>query len=588
MVAKRGSRTYKGLGIAPGVAVGRVKVVDGGHFPAQVPSHTIAEGDMAREIERFRGACAQAREDLNALADRVEAQLGRREADLVRPEALMVEDPAFLAEVEEIIIEEQKNAEAAVAEVAQRFERLIAAMDDPYLRERSTDVRDAGRRILANLLFVEGELVVSLTEPCIVVASHLVPSLAVRLEREMVRGLVTEHGGYTSHAAILARTLGIPAVTGLPGIIDEVTDGETLVVNGSRGTATVRPTRASLRTYTRLAQQHATDRRRILAESSEPAVTRDGVRVVVQANVGRPEEIELAREYHADGIGLYRTEFEYLTDPALPSEEALYEHYARAARAFPEGGVTIRVLDIGGDKFPPSVPLAHEDNPFMGLRGLRLLLERAEELMLPQLRAIIRAAAHGPISIMYPMVTGVEDMMAARKVFARAAAELGEPNVSIEQGVMVEVPSCVHMLGEMLRRGGFASVGTNDLVQYVLAADRNSERMADAYDPFHPAVIRILEEIRRTCRELDRPVSVCGEVTSDPHFLPMLLGLGYRTLSVNVGALAYVKHAVRGLSLADCEALAELTLRADTAQRVHRAVRRFARAAGPGPLASNA
>lgn len=567
--------------------MGKVKLVDVGNLPAQAPRYTIGEGDIEREVARLRDACGKAREDVTALADRVEERLGRREADLIRPQALMVEDPTFIARVEELMVEKRQNVEACVAEVMDGFEKLILATDDPYLRERSVDVRDAGRRILANLLHVDGEVAVDLREPSVVVSTHLVPSLTVRLDRSMLLALATEHGGYTSHAAILARAMGIPAVTSLTGIADEVVDGETVIVNGSAGTVTVHPTRKRLQTCSHLAHDLAVHRQEAAAACAEPAVTQDGCRISVQANVGRPEEVELAAKCGAEGIGLYRTEFEYLAESSVPSEDALYQSYARAAEAFGDAGVVVRVLDIGGDKFPSSVPLAHEENPFMGMRGLRLLLERAEELMLPQLRAILRASAHGRVSVLYPMVTSVEDLVASGRLFRRAAREVGVAESSVRQGLMVEVPSCVHMLDEMLSRAAFASVGTNDLVQYVLAADRNSERMADTYDAFHPAVIRILKAISATALAADRPVSVCGEVAGDPHFVPLLLGLGYRALSVNVGSIPLVKRVIRQLSLPDCEKLAGEVLKVPTCQRVRRAAERFLHSRG-GELSAKA
>jgi phosphotransferase system enzyme I (PtsI) len=580
MGAKRRSVTFGGLAVAPGLAVGKARIVDVAHFPSQVPRYAIRKQDIGREVERFRAACDKAHKELNELADRVEKQLGRAEAELIRPQAAMVQDPAFIAAVEEAIVEEHRNAEAAVGRVLDKFVGLIEATDDLYLKERGADVRDAGRRVLGHLLFVGGDPGAALTEPCIVVASHLMPSLTVRLSGQLVLGLATEHGGYTSHAAILARALGIPAVTGLKGITDEIVSGEVLVIDGSRGAVIARPSRQCLRDSGRMARKFAADRRQIIAEAAEPAETADGCRIRLQANVGRPEEIQMALDYRADGIGLYRTEFEFLTESRFPSEDELYEHYARAAEAFPDDGVAIRVLDIGGDKFPASIPLAHEENPFLGVRGLRLLLERADELMVPQLRALIRAAARGPISILYPMVSGVEEFDRARAIFRRVARLAGADDLRVPQGLMIEVPSCIYILPELLSRADFASVGTNDLVQYILAADRNSERLADTYDPFHPAVVRILHEICRTGRKAGKPISVCGEIAGDPAFLPLLLGSGYRTLSVNVGAIPYVKHVVRKLNLADCEALMAEALKAPVAADVRRAAERLVQPAG--------
>ncbi len=576
---KSRSRKYKGIAVAQGLAVGKAKVVDVTHFPSQAPRYRINLQDVEGELGRLRKACATAHDELNQLADKVEAQLGRREADLIRPQALMVDDPGFTTEVEELIIEQRLNVEAAVAQVIGRFEKLIASLEDRYLRERSADVRDAGRRILGHLLFVDGEIAPRLAEPCVVVSEHLVPSLTVHLDRDKILGLATERGGFTSHAAILARSLGIPAVTGLEGITDEVVDGETIIVDGMKGIAIVGPAPSWLGRYRKLARQYGTDREAVIAHAREPSRTKDGVRIMVHANVGRPEEVALAVDYGADGVGPYRTEFEYLSGPALPSEDMLAEHYGAAAEAFGDKGVVLRVLDIGGDKFPPSIPLAHEENPFIGLRGLRLILQHVEDLLLPQLRAIIRAGARGKVSVIYPMVSSVEDLEAVQRLFRRAAAQVAdaghEVGKSVRQGIMIEVPSCIPLLPELLERSQFTSVGTNDLVQYLLAADRNSERMVDAYDPFHPAVLRILETICRISAQKKTHISVCGEIASDCFFLPLLLGLGYRTVSVNVGAIPYVKDTVRRLAVRDCEALASEALRAATGRAIRSAAESF-------------
>lgn len=567
--------------MAEGIAVGKARLVDTARFPSQVPRYSIGEHEMEGELKRLRVACAETRDELEELAATVEQRVGKREADLIRPQALMVQDPAFISEVEELIIEERVNVEAAVAQVMEQFEELIASVDDRYLAERSIDVRDAARRILANLLFIEHEIAPDLSEPSVVVADHLLPSLTVHLERDKVLAFASEKGGRTSHGAILARSLGIPAVTGLEGLTEQLAGGETVLVDGTQGVVIVNPSRSRLARYKKLADRYEDDRRKLIAEAGRPALSLDGVDVVVRANIGRPEEVQHVIEYGAAGVGLYRTEFDFLSEAWLPSEEALADQYGEVAEALGDRGLTLRVLDIGGDKFPASVPLQHEENPFMGLRGLRLLLRRADDLLLPQLRAIVRAADKGRVSVLYPMVASIEDLEAAKRYFRQAVDQVATQGVAssaqIPQGVMIEVPSCIPLLPELLDRSEFASVGTNDLVQYLLAADRNSDRMVDVYDPFHPAVMRTLDAIRRAGEQKGKEVSVCGEIAGDPPFLAILLGLGFRSVSVNVGVVPYIKQAVRDLDVGACETLARKVLRASTASEVHQAIEEFHR-----------
>jgi phosphotransferase system enzyme I (PtsI) len=326
MAEGRSARTYEGLSVADGVAVGRARIVDTTHTPAHVPHYEIGPQDVEREIGRLKTAAARARSALNAQADQLQARLGRREGDFIRAQALMVDDPTFLADVEQLISADRVNAEAAVAVVMERFEKTVASLEDQYLRERSVDIRDASRRILGHLLFIDGELAPQLAEPSVVVATHLVPSLTVNLDRDKILAFAAEHGGNTSHAAILARSLSIPAVTGLRGLTDELVDGEMMIVDGTAGLVILDPTEEQVAAYSRRAEELRSRRQSMIADSCDLAVTRDGARVVTLANLGRPEEIDLAAEHGAEGVGLYRTEVDYLSRSELPSEDMLAEH----------------------------------------------------------------------------------------------------------------------------------------------------------------------------------------------------------------------------------------------------------------------
>ncbi len=570
---------YKGIAVARGLAVGPAHLVDPAHFPTKVPHYRVPGEDLDREIGRFRSACAKARSELEALVVRVEQEVGRHEADIIRPQVMMVEDPTLIAEVEESIIEQKMNCEAAVAEVIGRFEKMTESLEDHYLRERSIDIRDAGRRILSQLLFVEGQFEADPDRPAVVISSHLVPSLTVHIEREKLLAFATEKGGYNSHAAILARSLGIPAVTGLENISREVVQGELMVVDGMEGVVIVRPDEEQLREYRKKARRFHVDEDEVIAHVTDPAATRDGRHLSVKANIGRPKDVEKALEYRAEGVGLYRTEFSYMSRNTVPAEEDLVREYSDVARGFGDRGVSLRILDIGGDKFPPAIPLAHEENPFIGQRGLRLMLEHVQDLMLPQLRAIIRAGAQGRVSVLYPMVTCVEDLEAAKDLYEVAYEQVKErahdAGEGIEQGIMIEVPSCIPVLEDLLEISDYATVGTNDFVQYLLVADRNSARMVDAYDPYQPAVVRMLAHIARVGVKKGKPVSICGEVGSDVSFLPVLVGLGFSALSVNVHSIPYLREAIRSLDTRECEGLAAQVLKARRGEEIRNLVSEF-------------
>jgi len=349
-------------------------------------------------------------------------------------------------------------------------------------------------------------------------------------------------------------------------------DGQTVAVDGMSGEVVVNPPQNTLERYRRAADKFWKRRERVIEQARQPSITTDETSITVQANIGRLEEAERAAEFYAEGVGLYRTEFEYLSKTALPDEEELTDRYGAVVESSPNNAVVFRVLDVGGDKHPPALSLAHEENPFLGLRGLRLFLRHKEDVALPQLRAMMRAAQRGEVKILYPMVAGQDDLEAVLELADRARRQVEKEGTAvrdIKHGIMLEVPSAVHTLPDLLELVDFASVGTNDLVQYALAADRNSERMADSYDPYHPAVLRILAYIQRVGHEAGRSVSICGECAADTHFLPILLGMDYHQLSVNVGAVPFVKRAVREVSLEDCRELAEKALEASTPEEIH-------------------
>ena len=576
VTTSRSHRTLQGYGIAPGVAIGQAAIIDVRILPGEIPSYHVDPEDIQAEMDRLKAAVAEVRIEVDALVEKVRREVGHAEANILQGHSMMLQDPSLIAQVEEIVVREQVNVEAAVAQVMAGFEQIFEAMDDEYLRDRSLDVRDVAQRIVAKLLSLDDHATALLEEPRIVVAEQLVPSLTVHLKRSHILGFVSDRGGATSHAAILARSAGIPAVSGVEGIASSVAPQQTLIVDGRDGLVIVDPTEDELRQYRGIAARFEANRRRVMESSREPVATTDNVPVHVSANIGRPGDVAAASQYHAEGIGLFRTEFEFLAADTMPTEDALAERYSRAVQAMEGAPVTIRVLDIGGDKFPPFLALPHEENPYLGRRGIRLLLDQSEDLLLPQLRAILRASAKGPVRVMYPTVAGVAEFRAAVARFEEAKAQLAKQSIPFDQGmaqgIMIEVPAAVIVLEDLLKHADFASVGTNDLVQYVLAADRNNDRLADYYDPLHPAVVRTLATIASTASRMGKDLSVCGEIAGDPLYVPLLIGLGYRTLSASPGAIPFVKDCIRHVSLTECEELAKEALEVTTVPEVRELV----------------
>ncbi len=542
-----------------------------------VPRHSITEKEISSEVIRFRQAVKAAKEELTNTAQKVREQIGSEEAGIFQAHLLMLDDPAFTEDILNLIIERKLNAEAVVMEVTNRFEKIFSGIEDEYLRERAADVQVVGRRILGKLMKSEdgfrcdghGD------EKIIVSAQTLTSSLTVHLERDHILGFAAENNlGLTAHAAILARTLGVPAVVGLPELSRYVNCGDMLVIDGFKGLICINPSQRFLELYR--ARERAFQRLQVRMKEyiAKPAVTKDGCRIYMGANVGRLADLELADQYEAEEIGLYRTEFPFMKRDEFPSEDLQFSLYKTVAESYPSG-VNLRLLDIGGDKFLSYFPLPREENPYLSWRGLRLLLE-ARGVLKTQLRAVLRASVFGRINILYPMVTSVEEVRRAKRVLEEVKNELkseGIPfNENIKQGAMIEVPAAVQLAKFLARELDFFSVGTNDLVQYTLAVDRNNQRMARFYDPLHPGHVKMLHDIIKAAKQAKIDISICGEMAGDPHFTMLLLGLGFRQMSMSSPSLVFVKDLIRSVTIADCEKMARKVLRLATAAEVWRVV----------------
>lgn len=563
-----GRATLRGICASPGVAVGSVTLFDRRSVP--IPRRAIAAAEVDPEVQRLMSALATSRRHLEEARDAIDPSAGAEHRLVLEAHLLMHRDELFVGAAIEAI-RTGINAEWAVRRALEDIVRRLASAPEAYLSDRARDVEQVGEHVLRVLTGV-GVQLPEIDAPTILVASDLSPAETARLPRERVLALVTDLGTATSHTAILARALGIPAVVGVDGVTRTLTPGCLVVVDALRGEVVVDPDEDTRHRAEERARRYRHFTGRLRDREGTPGQTRDGVRVEVLANVELEVEVDEAHAQRAEGIGLYRTEFLFLEDE-LPSEDQQAELYARVASRFTPRPVTLRTFDLGADKMP-SLGLGRAPNPALGLRGLRLALA-CPDLFRAQLRAMMRAAAVAPLRAMFPMVCTLEDLRAARAMVSSAREALereGLPHRPIAIGAMIEVPSAVVLADAIARECDFLSVGTNDLTQYALAVDRQSPRLAQLMRPLEPAVLRLLDTTRRAAGDAGVPVSICGDLASQPIAIPVLLGLGYRSLSMTASELPLVREILDRVDLATCEDLARACLACATAAEAERHV----------------
>ena len=532
--------------------------------------------DSGTELDRFRRAVTQARSELAGIQAKAEAESGTEEAAVFEAHAMMLEDPELLDSVRESIESEHQNAETALTDVAEMYAQMLEALDDEYLSERAVDIRDVSRRVLRILCGAQDSPTEGLTVPSIILAEDLTPSDTVMLDKSLVLGFCMATGGATSHTAILARGLALPAVIGAGNAILDIADGTTLIVDGDTGTLLIEPD-----TDTVVACQMAREgNQRLLADARElahePATTKDGHTVEVVANVSNVELARAALKDGAEGIGLLRSEFVYLERESLPDEEEQFQAYRSILEVFGDLPVILRTLDIGGDKKLPYLPLADEMNPFLGLRAIRLCLARPE-LFKPQLRAALRAGHGHNLKLMFPMVATVEEIRAGRAILEECRRELESEGTPVadhmEIGTMVEIPAAAVTADLLAQEVDFFSIGTNDLCQYTMAADRTNANVSDLADAFHPAVLRMVQLVINAAHAQGKWVGLCGEMAGEPLAVPILLGLGLDEFSMNPPAIPIAKQIIRSLTTGEAEELALATLEVRSPEEVKALVR---------------
>jgi phosphotransferase system enzyme I (PtsI) len=554
------------------VSIGTAVVV--GTTRVAYPKRTLSVTDVPAELDRFAAAVARAQQDLRDLSQRLSDRPA--EASILEAYIMMVDDDVLAERVKQQIANEQRCAEWAIAVAIDEIARRLAALDDSYLRERSHDVEFVGDRLLRALEGAPSQKVLpSLTGPSIIVAHDLSPADTAAMVKEPVTGFVIEVGTRTSHTAIMARALEIPAVVGVTDALREIATGDTVIVDGLRGSVVVRPTAIELEEARARGARHTAHARDLHASRDEESTTKDGIRISLRANVELPAEAILARDHGADGIGLYRTEFLYIDRALPPSEDEQFEIFRAVVEATNPKPVVLRTFDIGGDKFVSTFQVPPEMNPMLGLRAVRLALSRQDVFMV-HLRAMVRASAYGDVRIMIPMVASLNELRQVRALLARAQLEIRARGLrcadEIPLGVMIEVPAAAVLVDFFAQEAAFLSLGTNDLIQYALAIDRTSRSLAYLASPFDPSIIRLIAGVIRAGAEWDCPVSICGAMASDPLAALLLLGLGIRDFSMESAAIPEIKATFRRVTLAEAQAAAEAAVRQRTAEEVEHCV----------------
>ena len=552
---------FQGLGVSPGLARGPLFV----HRPEEetLPERQISEAELPTEIARLESALLQTRAQILDMQAKIAEAIGAKDASIFDAHLLVVEDRTLIDEVLRTLERDRRNIEAVFQEVAGRYARLLEQMDDPYLRERSMDIHDVTRRVVMNLVGRSGPALSEIKDRHILLAPNLTPSDTALLNRQLVLGFATDAGSRTSHTAIMARSLALPAIVGLHDLSGQLETGAEVLLDGYHGLLVVNPSEQTLREYDDLARSKQRVEEGLVDLRETASNTKDGHHLVLSANIELPEDIPQVKTSGADGVGLYRTEFFYLNRHELPNEEDQYRNYRQVASEILPHPIIIRTLDLGGDKAIGNLHLPTELNPFLGCRAIRFCLERPE-IFKVQLRAILRASALGNVRMMYPLISGLEEVRQANRLLEVCQAELRAEgkdfNEQMEVGIMIEVPSAALCAPELAREVDFFSIGTNDLIQYSIAVDRVNERIAHLYEPTHPAILRLIKMVVDAAHDAGIWAGVCGEMASEVTLTPLLLGLGVDELSAGAALVPRVKRAVQSLEMDACRRLASQVL----------------------------
>ena len=557
----------KGLGVSPGIGIGKAFVIE----KKSMDINKVYTEDSEKEINKLKNAIELGKSQLMDLYEKTLNEVGEKEAQIFKSHEMMLEDETFISEVELKIINEKVNADYALNEVSIYYIKMFEKIEDEYLRERSEDIKDVMTRVIRILLGIKIADYSKLTKDSIIIAKDLTPSDTAQLDKDKVAAMITEMGGKTSHAAIIARIMGIPTVVGLENITQKIKDNDIIICDGKTGKVLINPNEKQLFYYTEKKAKLQEINNELKKQIGLPTISKDGFNVSLSANIGTPHDVDMVLENDAEGIGLFRSEFIFMNRECQPSEDEQYEEYKEVLQKMGDKPVIIRTLDIGGDKNVPYFDIPKEMNPFLGYRAIRLCLGNVD-IFRTQLRAILRASIYGNVKIMFPMISTMKELRDAKKILERAKQELtkdGIPfNKDIEVGIMIEIPSAAIISDLLAKEVDFFSIGTNDLIQYTLAVDRMNSRLSHLYSQYHPAMLRLIKGIIENAHKAGIWVGMCGEAAGEPKLIPVFLGMGLDEFSMNSPSILSSRYIIRNLNKKEMEKIAEGTLNMETAVEV--------------------
>ncbi|PTH71264.1 phosphoenolpyruvate--protein phosphotransferase [Staphylococcus agnetis] len=561
------SEIMKGIAASDGVAIAKAYML----IEPDLSFSETTTNDTEAEVLKFNEALKNSKIELTKIRNNAEEQLGPDKAAIFDAHLLVLDDPELIQPIEAKIRDEKASAPHALTEVTQNFIMIFESMDNEYMKERAADIRDVSKRVLAHILGVELPNPSIIDESVVIVGHDLTPSDTAQLNKQYVQGFVTNIGGRTSHSAIMSSSLEIPAVVGTKTITSNVKQGDMMIVDGLTGDVIVNPTDDELKAYQHKRQSFFADREELKKLRDEASKTLDGQHVELAANIGTPNDLEGVKDNGAEGIGLYRTEFLYMGRDNMPTEDEQFEAYKKVLEEMNGKRVVVRTLDIGGDKELPYLNLPEEMNPFLGYRAIRLCLDQPD-IFRPQLRALLRASTYGKLNIMFPMVATVQEFRDAKALLLEEKANLENEGVTvsddIELGIMVEIPSTAALADVFAKEVDFFSIGTNDLIQYTMAADRMSERVSYLYQPYNPAILRLVKQVIEASHKEGKWTGMCGEMAGDETAIPLLLGLGLDEFSMSATSILKARRQIKQLSQTEMQQLADKAIQCATVDEV--------------------